>query len=116
MRVAGLAFAAVALAGCNPAGMGYVELKTVPGSARAPALYLDADRVEAKSGTTVLRQPVGTAKLQIDGNEGRVMICQVVVRKNRITTVTVSSLERPPRCQCERMSGTEGAAARTCIG
>jgi hypothetical protein len=45
-----------------------------------------------------------------------VMICQVVVRKNRITTVTVSSLERPPRCQCERMSGTEGAAARTCIG
>ena len=116
MRVGGLAFAALALAGCNQAGMGYVEVKTVPGSARVPALYLDADKIEAKSGTTVLRQPVGTARLQVEGNDGRVMICQVVVRKNRITTVTVSSLERPPRCQCERTSGTEGAAARTCIG
>jgi hypothetical protein len=37
------------------------------------------------------------------------------VKKNRITTVTLSPLERPPRCQCERASG-EGAASRTCIG
>src|ERR1700710_2348908 len=111
MRVLLLAIGALALAGCNQDGTGDVELKTVPVTARAPALYLDADRLETKSGTTLLRQPIGTAKLQVEGGEGRVMICQVVVRKNRITTVTVSSLDRPPRCQCER---TGGGDARTC--
>jgi hypothetical protein len=40
----------------------------------------------------------------------------VVVKKNRITTVTLSPLERPPRCQCERTSGTDAASSRTCIG
>ena len=63
----------------------------------------------------MLRQPVGTARLQTDGGDGKVLLCHVVVKKNRITTVTVSPLERPPRCQCERASGAEGAASRTCI-
>ena len=58
---------------------------------------------------------VGTARLQTEGADGKVLLCHVVVKKNRITTVTVSPLERPPRCQCERPSG-EGAASRTCIG
>ena len=106
----------IALAGCNHGGTGYVELKTVPGNARLPPLYLDADKVDAKPGVTVLRQAVGTARLQVDGADGKVLLCQVVVKKNRITTVTLSPLERPPRCQCERTSGTEGAAGRTCIG
>jgi hypothetical protein len=106
----------VALAGCNQGNMGYVELKTVPGSARLPALYLDSDKVDAKPGVIVLRQPVGTARLQIDAADGKLLLCQVVVKKNRITTVTVSPLERPPRCQCERSSGAEGAAGRICIG
>jgi len=104
------------LLGACEQGTGYVELKTVPASARPQALYLDADKVDAKGGVTVLRQPVGTAKLQIDGGDGKLLLCQVVVRKNRITTITVSPLERPPRCQCERASGAEGAASRTCIG
>jgi hypothetical protein len=116
MRAAALgAVALLALAGCGRDGnTGYVEIKTVPASARAPSLYIDADKVDAlKSGTTVLRQPVGTAKLQVDGESGKLTLCQVVVRKNRITTVTVSSLDRPPRCQCGR-TGT--GDARTCIG
>ena len=111
-----VALTLLALAGCNQGGTGYVELKTVPGNVRLPALYLDADKVDAKPGVTVLRQPVGTARLQIDAADGKLLLCQVVVKKNRITTVTVSPLERPPRCQCERTSGTEGAAGRTCIG
>jgi len=102
----------LALAACDQGGgIGYVELRTIPGSARVP-LYLDAEKIEAKQGVTVLRQPVGMAKLQVDGGDGRLMICQVVVRKNRITTVTVSALERPPRCQCERTSGD----SKACIG
>jgi len=116
MRLLALGLASLALTGCNPQGTGFVELKTVPASARLPALYLDSDKVDAKPGVTMLRQPVGTAKLQAEGGDGKVLLCQVVVKKNRITTVTVSPLERPPRCQCERASGTEGAAARTCIG
>ena len=106
----------LALTACNQRGTGYVELKSVPASARLAALYLDADKVDAKGAVTVLRQPVGTARLQIDGGDGKILLCHVVVKKNRITTVTVSPLERPPRCQCERTSGAEGAAGRTCIG
>jgi hypothetical protein len=108
---------ALLLAGCNQDGStGYVELKTAPGAARLPALYLDAGKIETKPGVTVLRQSVGTAKLQADGGDGKILLCHVVVKKNRITTVTVSPLERPPRCQCERTSGADGAAGRTCIG
>jgi hypothetical protein len=109
------ALALLALAGCGRDGnMGYVEIKTVPSSARAPALYIDADKLDAlKNGTTVLRQPVGTAKLQVDGEGGKVTLCQVAVRKNRITTVTISALDRPPRCQCGRTGTTD---AKTCIG
>lgn len=117
MRAAAFAaLALLALAGCGRDGnTGYVEIKTVPATARAPSLYLDADKVDAlKSGTTVLRQPVGTAKLQVEGGDGgKLTLCQVAVRKNRITTVTVSALDRPPRCQCGR-TGTNDA--RTCIG
>jgi hypothetical protein len=101
-----------ALGACEIGGTGYVELKTVPVTARVPALYLDADKVDAKAGVTLLRQPVGTAKLQADSGEGKVLLCQVVVKKNRITTVTISPLERPPRCQCERT----GNDSRACIG
>ena len=104
------------LAACDQGGaIGYVELRTVPGSARVP-LYLDAEKIDARQGVTVLRQPVGMAKLQVDGGDGRLMICQVVVRKNRITTVTISLLERPPRCQCRNTAVADPAAIRSCIG
>ena len=107
------AAALLALGACEiGGGTGYVELKTVPVAARMPVLFLDADKVDAKAGVTVLRQPVGTAKLQADSGEGKVLLCHVVVRKNRITTVTISPLERPPRCQCERT----GNDSKACIG
>ena len=116
LRAAVAACGLLALTACNQRDTGYVELKSVPASARLSALYLDADKVDAKSAVTVLRQPVGTARLQIDGGDGKVLLCHVVVKKNRITTVTVSALERPPRCQCDRTRGAEGASSRTCIG
>ena len=106
------ALGALLLAGCVDNGTGYVELKTVPGTARLPALYLESNKVDAKPGTTVLRQAVGTARLQTDGGEGKILLCNVVVKKNRITTVTLSPLERPPRCQCERT----GNDSKACIG
>jgi hypothetical protein len=104
------------LAACNPNGsVGYVEIKTVPATS-APALYLDTTKLEpVRNGTAVLRQKVGTSKLQVDGEGGQLaLLCNIVVQKNRITSVTVSSSTRPPRCQCGRNS-TETPPNRTCV-
>jgi hypothetical protein len=121
-RGAAIAAAAVTagllLASCRPErDAGYVEIKTVPVSAlAAPPLYLDSVKLSPpKGGTAVMRQPVGTAKLEAEAAGGKYPLCEVVVKKNRITSVTVSFLERPPRCQC-RGTGAQGTPGRTCVG
>jgi len=104
-------------AGCKE--FGHVELKGVPSSNRSgPVLYIDNERLEPlREGAAVLRQPVGTRKLQTDPRSGHsVVLCEVVVKKDRITTVTVSTLERPPRCMCSRPSANDAEGRRTCIG
>jgi hypothetical protein len=50
---------------------------------------------------------------EVDGGQ-LVVLCNIEVKKNRITSVTVSPA-RPPRCQCGRTGGSN-AAGRTCIG
>jgi hypothetical protein len=106
---------AVVLAGCEPTvDVGYVEIKTVPVSTNVaqPSLYLDTLKVAPlKKGSAVLTQRVGTTKLATDGSSGQVTLCEIVVKKNRITSVTVSVLERPPRCQCRNAGG----GARICV-
>jgi hypothetical protein len=106
----GVVAAALALAGCNPTGeTGYVEIRTVPASSRPPVLFLDKAKLDpVQKGTAVLKQRAGTIKLSAEGITGQVALCDIVVRKNRITTVTVSVLERPPRCQC-RNAAAKGA-------
>ena len=94
-----------ALAACSvDNSVGYVEIKTVPSTA-SPPLYLDSTKLEPfRNGTAVLRQKVGTVKLQIDNDGGQLaLLCNVVVQKNRITSVTISVSEpavalpvRPP--------------------
>jgi hypothetical protein len=104
----------LALAACSiDNSVGYVEIKTVPSTA-AMALYLDSVKLEPfRHGTAVLRQKVGTAKLQIDTDSGHlVALCSVVVQKDRITSVTVLLSARQLRCQCGRPSVGN---ARTCI-
>jgi len=121
-RVLGLIASAVivgaAIAACRPTGdVGYVEIKTVPvAAATQTALYLDSIKLAPiRKGSAILRQGVGTRKLQADWVAGSLApLCDIVVKKNRITTVTVSVLERPPRCQC-RFSGTDAATARACV-
>ena len=120
-RAAGIlggALGVLGLAACNgDSGMGYVEIKAVPATAALP-LYLDAVKLEPlRNGNAVLRQKAGTAKLQTDLDGGPLsVLCTIEVKKNRITSVTVSVMSRQPRCQCGRPSGTEAAASRTCIG
>jgi hypothetical protein len=110
-----LALSGLALAGCNiPGDVGYVEIKTVPTSPRtSPSLYLDQTKLDPiKKGVAVLRQRPGTAKLAAEAGSGQLaVLCEVVVKKNRITTVTVSVLERPPRCQCANPAGK----SKTCL-
>ena len=118
--VGGLAGAllVLALTSCNiEDGAGYVEIKAVPASATVP-LYLDAVKLEPlRNGNAVLRQKVGMRKLQTDIDGGQMaFLCNIEVKKNRITSVTVSIMSRQPRCQCGRPSGTDAAANRTCIG
>ena len=117
-QLAGLCVATFALAACNPTGdVGYVEIKTIPvSSVSAPSLYLDHVKLEPlKKGVAVLRQRVGTARLATDGGSGELyMLCDIAVKKNRITSVTISVLERPPRCQCRASSGKD-SHSRVCV-
>jgi hypothetical protein len=104
------------LSGCIPEGeVGYVEIKMFP-SAAVSVLYLDATKLDPiRNGVAVLRQQVGTAKLQTESAGGPpAHLCNVVVRKNRITSVTVSVLERPARCQCARSEAANGPP-RVCV-
>jgi hypothetical protein len=113
-RRAAVLVAPLMLAACNDSGVGYVEIKTI---SPAPALYLDTVKLEPlRNGVGVLRQKVGTTKLQVDGEGGQLaVLCNIVVQKNRITTVTVSVASRLPRCQCGRNSTTETPPSRTCV-
>jgi hypothetical protein len=105
----------LALGACLENGRGFIQLKTVPASSFSqPPLYLDSAKLELlKRGEAVLARNAGTAKLQTDGPGGLALLCEVVVKKNRITTVTISIAERPPRCQC-RTSGAP-ASTRVCV-
>jgi hypothetical protein len=107
-----------AIVACRPTGdVGYVEIKTVPAVPFTQAsLYIDSTKIAPiKNGGAILRQHVGTLKLQSDGFAGTLApMCDIVVKKNRITTVTISVLERPPRCQC-RYGGSGAASAHECV-
>ena len=94
--------AILGLAGCLPDdGVGYVEVKVFPRFALP--LYLNTDRIEAmKDGVAVLRHAVGKTRLQLERNGQLLPLCEFDVRKNRITTVNVSSLDRGPRCEVQR--------------
>jgi len=109
----------LALASCNlDPGAGYVEIKAIPPSATLP-LYLDQTKLDPiRNGTAVLRQKVGTAKLQMDtdGAGHMAVLCNIEVKKNRITSVTVSIMSRQPRCLCGRTNASDTGPTRACIG
>jgi hypothetical protein len=108
----GAAAASLVLAACNPTGeTGYVEIRTVPAaSQRSPSFFLDKTKLDpVQKGVAVLKQRAGTVKLSAEAIGGTVALCDIVVRKDRITTVTVSVLERPPRCQCRNTAAKGGA-------
>lgn len=113
------ALLALALTSCNADnGAGYIEIKSVPPSA-AVALYLDSVKLAPlRNGNALLRQKVGMSKLQTDGDAGNLaVLCNVDVKKNRITSITISAMSRQqPRCQCGRTNSSDATGSRICIG
>jgi len=116
--LASAAIVGAVIAACRPSSdVGYVEIKTVPVAPVTQAvLYLDTTKLAPiKKGTAILRQQVGTRRLQVEGSAGAfTALCDIVVKKNRITSVTVSVLERPPRCQC-RYTASDTAPEHACV-
>ena len=115
--IAVVAAVIVIVAWPSSAGVGYVEIKTVPAApVTQAALYIDAKRLgPIKEGSAILSQPVGTRKLQARGfGGGLTPLCNIEVRKDRITTITVSILERPPRCQC-KFNSRGDPTSRLCV-
>lgn len=121
-RVAGVlasaAIVGVAIVAWRPSSdIGYVQINTVPVSPMTHApLYFDTIRLApVKNGTALLRQSTGMLMLRTDGfGNNPVPLCQIEVKKDRITTVTVSVLDRPPRCQCRFNSGGD-TTNRICV-
>ena len=114
---ASAAIVVAAIVASRPNDVGYVEIKTVPvAPVTQTVLYFGSTRLDPiKKGNAILQQPVGKLRLQTDSLVGSLApLCDIVVARNRITTVTVSVLERPPRCQC-RFSGTDVEAAHSCV-
>jgi hypothetical protein len=115
---AGVLMVAV-LAGCiRDEETGFVQIKAVPTLAGAPlALYLNDAKLETlKNGEALLTHRTGTSKLQVEAGTGQLSpLCEIIVGKNRITTVTISTVLRPPRCQCSHTAGQGPQANRTCV-
>ena len=116
--IASAAIVGVAVVAWRPSSdIGYVQINTVPVAPVMQAqLYFDTIKLAPlKNGAALLRQSVGTLTLRADAYGGTsVPLCQIEVRKDRITTVTVSMLERPPRCQC-RFNSRGDPASRLCV-
>lgn len=108
--------ATLALGGCER-GSGYIEIKVVPSNMRSPRLLLDSTRLEPiRDGQAILTASAGSHQLQMEWIGGQnTVLCAVEVRKDRITTVTVSVLGRPPRCQCRRAGSDSKARVLTCV-
>ena len=111
--LASAAIVGAAIVAWKPSGdIGYVQINAVPVTPVTQAqLYFDTIKLAPlKNGTALLRQSVGTLTLRADGySSNTVPLCQIEVRKDRITSVIVSMLERPPRCQCRLNAGGDTA-------
>jgi hypothetical protein len=116
--LASACIAGVVMVACKPSGgVGYVQINTVPvAPLTQTALYFDATKLApVRNGSALLRQGVGTLKLQANGfGSALTPLCEIEVKKDRITIVTVSVLERPPRCLC-RFNSTDAAVGHTCV-
>ena len=98
-----IGLAAIALAGCNPSReSGYVEVRMQALFGAPPELYLDDVRIEGlRNGTAVIRKAAGAAKLQLFKADTYYPLCAFEVRKNRVVTLTVATVDRKFKCDVQ---------------
>ena len=89
--------------GCDSGETGYIQIRVQPASAApAIALYLDGGRVDFSRGPiTTLQFKTGRLGLKELDSAWAAPLCKIVVRKDRISSVTISGTQTPPKCLCE---------------
>ena len=93
----------VAIAGCDNKETGYVQLRVVPPNAVAAiALYLDGRKLNfSRSASITLQLKTGLLALKELDSTWAPAICNILVRKDRISALAVSAAQNPPKCVCE---------------
>jgi hypothetical protein len=102
--------------GCGSKDTGYVQLRVAPAAAAASiTLYLDGEKLNfARSPSVVLRFPTGKISLKTSDSWTSPALCRIVVRKDRISIVTVMAADRPPHCVCEIRAPESSATDTIC--
>jgi len=106
----------LALAGCDKGETGYVQLRVQPANAAASlTLYLDGDRLDfSHSPTVTLRLKTGRLALTGVASNWAPAICKIVVRKDRISALTVVAAQNSTKCVCEIRAPDSEADAVVC--
>jgi len=106
----------VVMTGCDNGETGYVQLRVLPANAAtATTLYLDGVKLDFSRGTTVTLQSK-TGRLALKGMDSSwaPILCNIVVRKDRISALTVMGAQNPPKCVCEIRATESDANAVVC--
>jgi hypothetical protein len=106
----------VVMTGCDNGETGYVQLRVMPANATvATALYLEGVRLDFSRGPTVTLQfKTGRLALTAIGSTRAPTLCNIVVRKDRISALTVVAGQTPPKCVCEIRATESDANAVVC--
>ena len=93
----------VVMTGCDSGETGYVQLRVVPANATASTtLYLEGVWLDFSRGPTLTLQfKTGRVALTTMGSTRASPLCNIVVRKDRISALTVMAAQTPPKCVCE---------------
>ena len=98
----GTAALALGLVGCTPGAgeAGYAEIALNFVRAAGDIYRLNAAPLEELGGrgTAIIREPVGTARLELERYGRLYLLCNFAIRKNRIVTVSVSAGGRSFQC------------------
>jgi hypothetical protein len=100
------------LTGCDGQDTGYVDIALASGVPAERPLYVGSTPVSGH-GHILLHRSVGTVSLKNRawfGDE----YCQIRVRKDRLTTVTVRIVNQRPHCECEIRAPDAAAEVPIC--
>ena len=103
-------------AGCDKGELGYVQIRLAPASAAATIdLYLDGRKLDfSRQPSVTLRLETGKLVLKSSDSAWAPAICSVLVRKDRISALTVTATINGLRCVCEIRASESDTSAVVC--